>query len=108
MNNNEYIIENAGDANEVKFSFAGQFKQQTVTWHAHLLTCKHKKLQNQIINEPIRQFIDIKPISKENHYQITVCLNISHITKAEIMKSIIMIRQYKNLALGKHEFGQAE
>jgi len=105
MSNNEYIIEHLISNNEVKFLFEGQLNHQTVTWHTHLYTCKNHIIKSEIINNPIRQFIDISPHKKNNHYYLKICLKLEQITRADILKTIIMIRQYKNLTIGKHEFG---
>ena len=104
MITDDYTINSTSD-DETKLLFEGPFNGQTVTWQTHLITCKFYKQLNNIANKKIKQFIDIAPAIKDNHYEIMICLNINRITKAEILKTIIMIRQYKNLAIGRHEFG---
>jgi len=104
MSNTEFIIEERVNDNEVRFLFEGLFCQQKVTWHAQLYTCNNyrKKFEN---NQKSRQFIEITPSDIKNHFDIAICLNLQRITRSEIIKTIIMIKQYKNLAIGKHEFG---
>jgi len=105
MINDDYTIKSTSN-DETRLLFQGPFNGQTVKWQTHLMTCKYYKLLNNITNEKkIKQFINISPTSKVNHFEIMICLNIDQITKADILKTIIMIRQYKNLAIGTHEFG---
>lgn len=105
MDVNKYIIEKIINHSEARFTFEGKFNQQTVTWHAYLCTCKNYTLKNKPENNSVRQFIDIRPHQTNNHYYLKICLDLEKITQAEILKTTIMIRLYKNLALGRHEFG---
>lgn len=53
------------------------------------------------------QFIEIKE-GVEGVYQIRVGLDLAEIDDAVIKKTIIMIRNYKRLVIGKIEFGAAK
>ena len=86
------------------FSFNGPFQGKTVTWDTHFFTLKGYIAQEKIKNTKLKQFIDIQPI-ESGVMKLTVALNIDAITKPNIHKMMIMIKQYKNLAVGRHEYG---
>jgi len=86
------------------FKFNGPFQGKTVTWDTHFFTLKAYIAHNEIKNHNLKQFIDIQPINSEL-MELTVALNIDAITKPNIHKMMIMIKQYKNLAIGRHEYG---
>jgi hypothetical protein len=106
MSEPEYFFEKAPTDNEAFFSFKGHFQQVSVTWHVHLLTCQSRNHQSATQQDVFRQFIDIEKSRQAGHYHAQICLNIPKISNAAIMKTIIMIRQYKNLATGRHEYGE--
>ncbi|MDH5370764.1 MAG: hypothetical protein OEW99_12115 [Gammaproteobacteria bacterium] len=55
-------------------------------------------------NTNLKQFIDINPIT-DDILKLTVALNIDAISTPNIQKMMIMINQYKNLSIGRHEYG---
>lgn len=83
--------------------FAGLFKGKKVTWDTQFFTIKeYAKTTNTDTNG--QQIIDIQP-SETNIFKLTVALNLTTISHSDIQKMIIMIRQYKNLAVGRHQYG---
>lgn len=83
--------------------FEGQFKGKKVTWNTQIFTIQEfMKTENSATNG--KQIIDIQP-AEANILKLTVALNVQKISEPEIQKMMIMIRQYKNLALGRHQFG---
>lgn len=84
--------------------FTGPFQGKTVTWDTHFFTLKGYQDEQNIKNTKIKQFIDIKPIESDV-MKLTVALNIDEISNPNIQKMMIMIRQYKNLSVGRHEYG---
>ena len=103
MSTNEYILKKIPTENHAYFLFNGTFQQHPVTWHVHLSTCRSQVFDNHNNN---RQFIEISSMDNSDQYQAHVCLNISRVRTADITKTIIMLNQYKNLSLGKHEYGE--
>ena len=103
MSTNEYILKKSLTENHAYFLFNGTFQQQPVSWHVHLSTCQSQVFDNRDNN---RQFIEISPMANINQYHAHVCLNITRLGTADITKTIIMLNQYKNLSLGKHEYGE--
>ena len=90
-------------------SFLGQFQGQTVLWNMTLATLAHYRLaesnaipatEQKFFNCP---FIEINA-GIEGVFQLSVGLDLAVIDEPVIKKSIIMIRNYKRLAVGKIEF----
>ena len=61
-------------------------------------------LEEDIKNIDLKQFINIQPL-KQNTLKLTIALNINKISHPNIQKMMIMIKQYKNLSIGHHEYG---
>lgn len=85
-------------------TFKSQFKGETVTWDTHFFTLMGYKEEQNIHDSNLKQFIDINPINL-NNMTLTVVLNIKEINTPNIQKMMIMIKQYKNLSIGRHEYG---
>lgn len=85
-------------------TFKSQFKGETVTWDTHFFTLMGYKEEQNIHDSNLKQFIDIYPINP-NNMKLTVVLNIKEINVPNIQKMMIMIKQYKNLSIGRHEYG---
>jgi len=92
--NNEYA--------HIKFN--GTFHGNTVTWDTHFFTMKGYIAHQKCKNTNLKQFIDINPIT-DDILKLTVALNIDAISTPNIQKMMIMINQYKNLSIGRHEYG---
>lgn len=93
----------------VHIQFTGLFQQQPVVWDAIIQTLDHyfKHTFKDTLEPgqcvPLKQFIEIAPRSNDLHLQIG--LNLDEIDDAAIKRSIIMIRKYKRLHVGRHEYG---
>lgn len=93
----------------VDFVFEGRFENRQVTWH-----CQLNSLASiaQLSRRPSqRQFIEILPQDNSQAadkpvLQIRVGLNVPEITPDVIEKTIIMIRNYKRLQMGRYEYGE--
>lgn len=92
------------DTQLAHIKFNGSFLGKSVTWDTHFFTLKGYIAQKEIENTNLKQFIDIEPVDSAT-FKLTVALNIDAITKPNIQKMMIMIRQYKNLSIGRHEYG---
>ena len=95
----------------VSIRFIGSFNNRQVIWNAKIHTLQNKFRESIAAAEPgsteqtLRQSIDI---SKENEdYGIEVALNLREINEAVIKRTIIMIRKYKRLHSGCHEYGES-
>ena len=88
----------------VHIKFNGPFQGEIVSWDTQFSTLNDYKTKKKITTKNLKQFIEIEPIDSKN-MKLTVSLNLSEITEPNIQKMMIMIKQYKNLSFGRHEFG---
>lgn len=90
--------------------FLGPFQGHTVVWNMTLSTLEHYRaaevgFQSSAKNNHFdRPFIEILEVV-EGVFSLGVGLDIAVIDEPAIKKTIIMIRNYKSLALGKIQFG---
>lgn len=84
--------------------FDGTFQGKPVTWDTHFFTLNGYNQENNIQDTNLKQFIDIKS-TNSNTLELTIALNIDKINQPNIQKMMIMIKQYKNLSFGRHEYG---
>lgn len=95
----------------VHLQFTGVFQQQLVVWDAVIQTLddyfNHSLAVKLVPGQSVqlKQFIEIKP--DENVLHLQIALNLTEIDDAAIKRSIIMIRNYKRLHIGRHEYGEA-
>ena len=93
----DYIAHSAVGEAEVCVTFAGLFESRPVVWFAniHCLTSDNGEQKPQYIevqvNDPARP-------------RISVGLPLTAINESDILKTIMMVRQYKQLRRGRHEF----
>lgn len=108
----DYICNTGLPDTSVSVSFLGKFQGKIVAWNMTLATLMHYRLSERdaiATTEPwlvICPFIEIKE-GVEGVYQLKVGLDLSVIDEPVIKKTIIMIRNYKRLVIGKIEFGTA-
>lgn len=103
----EIISQDADD--HVQLLIHGAYQQPDVVWQAEIFTLAayyrytHPS-QPLTKNIKLRQFIDIDNRSNDRP-KLSVALNVHKIDKPAILKTVIMINQYRNLRPGKHEYG---
>lgn len=89
------------------FRFTGNFAQKSLIWDAHLYTLAY--YFNQVVesSQPhrVRQFIHVGELTPAGR-RIEIGLNLSVIDEPTIVKTMIMVRQYKRLASGRYEYGE--
>jgi hypothetical protein len=83
-----------------QFRFIGPFRGRSVIWSARLSVLPPSPEGSP----PPRQFIEVTRRDALN-YDLDIGLAVSRIDRATILKTIVMIRQYKRLRPGRHEFG---
>lgn len=109
--NIDYTLLHRYSPEHVEVLFSGTFLKQPVTWHACIRTlhdhCLHELLtpqqSQQTTNIQAQAFIDVN--IQNNIHKVTVALNLPVIDDAAILRTIIMIRQYKRLQSGRHLYG---
>lgn len=98
----DYLLHGSLPANRIELTFEGTFNQQPVVWNASISTMAEYARHHVVAEDP-KQFIDIRQVN--DTYCIDICLNINQLDKAAVERTIIMVRKYKRLRLGKHEYG---
>ncbi|MDH5395998.1 MAG: hypothetical protein OEW97_06955 [Gammaproteobacteria bacterium] len=88
----------------IHFQFNGPFQGKDVLWNTHLYTLSYFAEINCLTNINLKQFIDIEPAASDT-MNLQVALNIPVVNEPAIQKMMIMIRQYKKLSAGRHEYG---
>lgn len=85
-------------------AFDGSFDERDIRWDAHLMTLEHYNRLHPDTPADGR-FIEIDAVS-DDCANLTVCLDVRRIDHPTILKTIIMIRKYRRLRTGRHEFGR--
>jgi hypothetical protein len=109
----EYKLLQRFSAEHVAIQFNGTLQNQAVVWHAHIHSLRDYCLQQTAHTQPYaaqksicidaQPFIDIN--IHNNTHALLVALNLPVIDDAAILRTIIMIRQYKRLKPGRHLYG---
>ena len=89
------------------FRFTGNFEQKSLIWDAHLYTLAYYFNQVVVSSQPhrVRQFINVGEITPSGR-RLEIGLNLPRIDEPAIVKTMIMVRQYKRLASGRYEYGE--
>ncbi|MEJ2344641.1 MAG: hypothetical protein P8076_06385 [Gammaproteobacteria bacterium] len=101
------------DRAEIRFQ--GRFQGRLVTWHAVVLTLERYHREHCGEDQPrrsdparLRPFIDVAAAHGHTPQpHVTVGLDVARIDRPTLLKCVIMLRQYKGLRVGRHEFGAA-
>ena len=91
----------------VSVRFLGPFHGQTVLWQMTLATLKYygaTDFSDASAKSPLRPFIQIND-GREGVHVLKVGLDLETIDEPVIKKTIIMMRNFKRLAIGRIEFG---
>ncbi len=93
---------------QARFRFRGPFQGREICWDATFLTLENYHARQPASADPVtrRPFIEIGAVDSDPR-PLTVALDIPHIDEAAILRAIVMIRQYRRLHVGRHEFGLA-
>jgi len=95
----DYIAHSVVGECQVEVEFTGQFAQRNVVWFATIRCLSADKDR--------KQYIDVQLEEAENP-RVEIGLPMKTIDEPAILKSILMIRHYKNLREGRHEFSGSE
>jgi hypothetical protein len=95
------------DVERARFTFTGVFQNQEVIWDTTLLTLTHFHAEQPESTQPAVRSAFLEIGGKTVHGRaIRVTLDIPRIDEPAILRTIIMIRNYKRLHPGRHEFGE--
>lgn len=87
---------------KVHLEFSGLFNGAETLWDTEIQTLAN--FCRETGKAGSRQFIDIR--REKDCYRLAIGLNVAEISEEVIKKSIIMIRKYKRLHEGRHEYGE--
>ena len=82
--------------------FDGRFRGQPVVWEATVVTLEQHRREGA--EETKRALIDVRRVA-DGHGELLVVLPLPAIDGPALLKTAIMIRQWKRLELGRHEYG---
>lgn len=92
----------------VQFRFVDEFMGESIIWDAHLYTLAYYLYEVVNLSQSdasVHPFIHVGDMDKTMR-KIEVCLNLPFIEAPAIVKTMVMIRQYKRLVIGRHEYGE--
>ena len=107
---NNYLLAAPLSDEHAHIYFKGRFMGRDVIWDAHIhsLASIARKISSPEQKVSLKQFIEISVPANDCHEQIAgirIGLNLPVINHANILKTIIMVHNYKNLHTGRHEYG---
>ena len=88
--------------------FTGVFEHKNTIWDAYIYSlAAYAKHNISVVTAPgaMRPFIDVGEMTPQGRH-IIIGLALDKIEQSTIIKTMIMIRQYKRLSAGRHEFGE--
>jgi hypothetical protein len=102
------LLEQSGEK-WARIRFDGPFQGTQVTWEVTVMTLAHHAggLPRDVQGRGLRQHIDVAPV-KDGRGQITVVLALPRIDLPALRKTVIMVRQWKRLGPGRHEYGPVQ
>ncbi len=107
----DYLLLEQADDQRARLRFCGAFLGQVVVWNCEFLTLAAEQVDWQKrhtgAQTVLRNFIEVGEAGPQG-VPLRVGLAVVRIDQPAIEKMIIMIRNYKRLQLGRHEYGQAE
>jgi hypothetical protein len=93
----EYIAHGVVGEKEVSLEFAGRFESRPVVWLATIRCLPDDYGAGR------QQYIDVQGTGS-SCLRVEVGLPLQAINESDVLKTIMMIRQYRNLRRGRHEF----
>lgn len=97
---------------QVHIRFPGHFQGHEVIWDARLVTLQslyeQQKAHGRLTHKQsitLRQYIHIHT-GQEDLVPVTIALNVPQFDEPTILKTIIMIHNYRRLQLGHHQYGE--
>lgn len=102
----DFIVLSPIPASKVRLRFIGRFNNEEVLWDTivQTLTSYNSDEERSIISRS-PALMQIDP-DEDKVYKLKVALSVPVIDIPTIKKTIIMVRGYKRLTLGLHEFGK--
>lgn len=92
------LLEVSADASRAHIRFHGRFEGREVAWDAYLYALRRP---NPVARRP---FLDIAARGRET-VAIRIGLDVDKLDAPTLHKAVIMVRRYRRLRRGRHEFG---
>lgn len=101
-----YIYTNKPADDRAEIRFLGMFEGSELIWNANVMTLNYYNSHRAQAHLPVttRQFIEVAETGNTAR-RITIGLDLTRIDPPALLKTIIMVRKYKRLRTGRHEFG---
>ncbi len=101
----DFVYTAAAQPDCATIRFLGRFRNAEVIWDATIMTLAHyhRSHGKQASHDRDSQFIEIDECAGVVR-PIRIGLQLDHIDEPAIQKTIIVIRNYKRLHTGRHEF----
>lgn len=96
------------EPDRVEVCFSGRLLGEAVQWHAVIATLQRlwREQGEDSRRGRLRPFLEVQARGG-GRARIEIGLGVEHIDAPTILKTVIMVRQYKRLRPGRHEFGEA-
>jgi hypothetical protein len=102
----DYVLVAAPDDQSAHVRFSGRFQGQPVVWDCEFVTLAAEQATGRAGGtQGLRNFIEIGEAG-ERGLPLRVGLALARVDRPAIEKMIIMIRNYKRLHPGRHEYGE--
>ncbi|MCW9024553.1 MAG: hypothetical protein OQK73_07705 [Gammaproteobacteria bacterium] len=103
----DFLLLSPAPSQKVSLKFSGFFEGNDVVWNLTLFTLHEYYLNTTQTNESndIRQFIFIELLKSSHEVVMNIALDVPIIDKPTIIKTIMMVRNYKALHHGWHKWG---
>jgi len=97
----DFLITDSNNTQSKSFTFTGSLHGKAIIWNTQLSTLQSIARANNV--KQYQQFIHIH--NERDCYRLEIGLYLKQIDLAAIKRTIIMIRHYKNLRHGRHQYG---
>lgn len=100
QNGADYALLSALPDTRVHARFIGRFEKREVVWDMRLFTlARYEQERGKVSEAALRGLMQIAPVA-EHVYQLEVALNVPLIDEPALKKTIVMMRNYRQLHLG--------
>ncbi len=102
----DYLLVDEPAAHQVRVRFVGALQGQPVVWDCRYVALAGAGTPDETGCAAQRNYIEVGAVQAHG-VSLQVGLNVAFIDRPAIEKMIIMVRNYKRLRPGRHEYGPA-
>lgn len=107
MHNDDFELLDPPGGQRVRLRFDGRFEGEGVTWEATVVTLAQLHTESGEAQSRLRNFLQIGEMGAQGR-KITIGLGVAAIDRPALRKTVMMVRQYKRLRPGRHEYGEEQ